>query len=316
MRVLDRAPAAPPATTVEFRLLGPVGLHDLRTGRFVTPAGAKQRALLCALVCRAGEPLGVDVLVEELWGEEPPANAVNALQAHATRLRRLLPPSPTRLGWIRALPTGYLFALDGVGTDAARFERLSAQGRSVLPVDPGRAVELLRLGLSLWQGPALRDSGQGSIGRAEADRLEEQRLTALEALHEAGLACGRHGEITGELERLTEDHPVRERFYDLLMVALYRSGRQAEALGTYERARRHLVGTLGIEPGPALRSRMEAVLRHSPELAWPPSSPLSVPADVSAELLLLRQRVDELSRSHRALAARLANTAGAVDDER
>lgn len=295
--VLDLAAPAPAPTTepapvrggvTEFRLLGPVVVHDGASGTGIVPSGPKQRALLATLVIHAGELLPVDRLVEELWGDRPPANAPNALQAHVARLRRLLPEPGHE--WISTLPTGYLLTLGRASTDVARFTRLSGQGRAAVPGDPRSATELLRHALSLWQGPALQDSRHGPICSAEAERLEEQRLTTLEALYEASLECGRDTGITSDLERLTADHPLRERFYDLLMVALYRGGRQAEALSVYERARRSLVTTLGIEPGPALRARMEEILNHSPALT---ASRLRT-ADLAAEVARLQARVDQL----------------------
>lgn len=298
----------------EFRLLGPVGLHDGATGTGIVPSGPKQRALLSALVLHADRLLSVDRLTEELWGDRPPTNASNALQAHVARLRRLL---PERGGgsrgheWISTLPTGYLLSLGPATTDVERFQRLSALGRAAVSADPGYAVRLLRHALSLWRGPALQDSRLGPLCVSEADRLEEHRLTALESLYEASLACAQHGQITGELEKLTVDHPLHERFYDLLMVALYRSGRQAGALGVYERARRRLVEALGIEPGPALRARLEAVLNHAPDLSAP-SRPhpgggpatLSEALELGGEVARLQRRIDELTRSQEALVRR------------
>ncbi|MGW2180957.1 AfsR/SARP family transcriptional regulator [Streptomyces sp. NPDC001732] len=319
------APVLPAATDdggIEFRLLGPVEVHDPLTGASIVPPGSKQRALLSAFVVHAGQLLPGDRLTAELWGDRPPANAANALQAHVARLRRLLPsPGRTTDGdatvssgtaggstvdsgreWISTLPAGYLLNLGPATTDVQRFHRLSAKGRAMLASDPGRAAELLRRALAVWRGPALQDSGPGQICATEADRLEENRLTTLETLYEASLRCARHGEITGELEKLTADHPLRERFYDLLMLALYRGGRQAEALGVYERARRRLRGTLGIEPGPALRGRMEAILHHAPTLSAP--TPTAVP-DPGDELARLRRRVDELGREQEALSRRI-----------
>ncbi|MFE9839249.1 BTAD domain-containing putative transcriptional regulator [Streptomyces sp. NPDC005551] len=293
------APAPVRGRSTEFRLLGPVVVHNGATGSGIAPSGAKQRALLATLVIHAGERLPVDRLVEELWGDRPPANAPNALQAHVARLRRLL-PAPGH-AWISTLPTGYLLALGHASTDVERFTRLSRQGRAAVPDDPRYAIELLGQALSLWQGLALQDSRHGPICTAEADRLEEQRLSALESLYEASLNCGRYAEITCDLERLTSDHPLRERFYDLLMTALYRSGRQAEALGVYERARRHLVTLLGVEPGPALRCRMEAILHHSPT----PAAGRPRPVDPAAEMAHLQTRIDQLVRDQRALLRRV-----------
>lgn len=300
MTVLDLAAPAPVrGEATEFRLLGPVAVHDRATGAGIAPPGPKQRALLATLVIHAGELLSVDRLVEELWGDRPPANAPNALQAHVARLRRLLPAPGHE--WISTLPTGYLLTLGGATTDVARFAHLSGQGRAAVPARPRYATELLGRALSLWQGPALQDCGHGPICTAEADRLEEQRLNTLEARYEASLNCGGYAEITSDLERLTADHPLRERFYDLLMVALYRGGRQAEALSVYERARRHLVTTLGIEPGPALRARLEAILNHSPTLRA--SRPRTV--DLPAEMAQLQERMEQLVRDQEELLRRI-----------
>ncbi|WP_235024063.1 AfsR/SARP family transcriptional regulator [Streptomyces sp. WAC05374] len=296
----------------EFRLLGPVEIRDGLTGRDIVPPGSKQRALLSAFVIHAGQLLSVDRLTEELWGDRPPSNAANALQAHVARLRRLLPAPGGGHEWISTLPAGYLLTLGPATTDVQRFHRLSAKGRAALASDPGYAAELLRRALSLWRGPALQDSGKGPICTTEADRLEENRLTTLETLYEASLRCAQHGEITGELEKLTADHPLRERFYDLLMLALYRGGRQAEALGVYERARRRLMDALGIEPGPALRGRMEAILNHAPHLSAPaPHShaparavALTEALALGGEIARLRRRIDELGLEQEALVRR------------
>ncbi|MFK0102069.1 BTAD domain-containing putative transcriptional regulator [Streptomyces sp. NPDC091040] len=299
-----KAARAAANSPVEFRLLGPVMVHDTAGGADIVPAGSKQRALLAAFVTHAGVLLDVDRLAAELWDGAPPGNAANALQAHVARLRRLL-PTPGDYGhtWISTLPTGYLLDLGGASTDVLRFTRRSAEGRAAVATDPARAAEILHGALELWRGPALQDCRRGPVCAAEADRLDEMRLTTLEALYEARLRCERHGECVGDLERLTADHPLRERFYDLLMVALYRSGRQAEAIGVYERARRRLVAALGIEPGPALRGRLESVLTHSPGLVAP---------GVLDELDRLRRRVDELGRQQLELTRRLnAAAAGA-----
>jgi DNA-binding SARP family transcriptional activator len=300
MTVLELpAPAPPRAEATEFRLLGPVVVYDAATGTGIVPSGPKQRALLAALVIHAGEGLSVDRLVEELWGDRPPANAPNALHTHVARLRRLLPAPGHE--WITTLPTGYLLRLGPASTDVDRFTRLSGQGRAAVPQDPRHAAQLLGHALSLWQGPALQDSRHGPLCTAEANRLEEQRLTTLEALYEASLNCGRQAEIISPLERLTAAHPLRERFYDLLMVALYRCGRQVEALGVYERARRHLITVLGVEPGPALRSRLEAILNHAPTLtASCPRHP-----DLAGELARLEERIDRLVRDQEDLLRRI-----------
>ncbi|MFD8151504.1 BTAD domain-containing putative transcriptional regulator [Streptomyces sp. NPDC059720] len=288
----------------EFRLLGPVEVRDGGSGSGIVPPGPKQRALLSALVMHAGRLLSVDQLTEELWGDRPPSNAGNALQAHVARLRRVLPGGPVPGAgheWIATLPTGYLLSLGRATTDVQHFHRLSAEGRAAVATDPGHAARVLRRALALWRGPALQDSRYGPLCAGEADRLEEHRLTALETLYEARLRCAQHGEITGELEKLTADQPLRERFYDLLMVALYRSGRQAEALGVYERARRRLLESLGVEPGPVLRARLEAILNHSPDLsvsAGPGPAqgpgPLAGALDLGSEIARLQAHIDAL----------------------
>ncbi|WP_262062055.1 AfsR/SARP family transcriptional regulator [Streptomyces sp. STR69] len=303
MTVLAPAAPAPVRTQVtevtEFRLLGPVVVYDRGTGTGIAPSGPKQRILLAALVVHAGEQLSVDRLVEELWGDRPPANAPSALHSHVARLRRLLPAPGHE--WISTLPTGYLLNLGRASTDVAHFTRLSGQGRAAAPQDPRYAVRLLGQALALWQGTALQDSCHGPLCTAEADRLGEQRLTTLQALYEASLNCGRHAEIICDLERLTAAHPLCERLYDLLMVALYRCGRQSEALGVYERARRRLVSTLGVEPGPALRCRLEAVLNHCPTL----TAPRPRDADLAAEAASLQTRIDRLVQDQADLLRRV-----------
>ncbi|MGW1768313.1 AfsR/SARP family transcriptional regulator [Streptomyces sp. NPDC002073] len=262
---------------MQFRILGLVEVQDEQTGLRILPTGAKQRALLGALVVKAGHSVSVQRLIDELWGEHPPAHADNALHGHVARLRRLLsglegpgadlhaPHTPHP--WIVTTSRGYTLRPASVETDATRFRELADTARRILPSDPGQAGELLRRALSLWRGPALEGSVLGDICAGTAAQLEEHRLTALEMMYDAYLRTGRHCEITGELVELTTDHPMRERFYDLLMVALYRCGRQAEALRVYEQARSRIVRELGVEPGPALRGLMESILHHDPALA-------------------------------------------------
>lgn len=305
---------------MEFRILGPVQVFGDRPDIRITPAGAKQRALLGTLVVKAGQVVSADRLVDELWGEHPPANAANALQTHVARLRRLLPapalaPAPGsgegRHEWLVTRPLGYVLRLGRAGTDAQRFQHLTAQGRSLAATDPARSAEVLREALALWRGPALEGAGRGTICSTEASLLEESRLTTLETLYEACLRAGRAGEVAGELAELTASHPLRERFYELLMTALSQCGRQAEALGVYDRARRRLVHDLGVEPGPVLRGSMESI-RHRQD---------PVPGDAGeaeraasthplrAEVARLRHQLEVLSRQHRELADRFERLA-------
>ncbi|MFF5315499.1 AfsR/SARP family transcriptional regulator [Streptomyces massasporeus] len=320
---------------MQLRILGLVEVRDEQTGLHLLPTGAKQRALLGALVVKAEHHVSVERLIDELWGEHPPANAANALQVHVARLRRML-ARPQRQDadqraqrpWIMTTSRGYTMRLAPVETDAARFGRLTDQARRILPHDPWQASELLRRALSLWRGPALEGSVLGDICAGRAAQLEEDRLAALEMLYEACLRTGRHGEITGELVELTTDHPLREGFYGLLMVAYYRCGRQMEALRVYDRARGRMVRELGVEPGPALRCLMEAVLRHDPALA---SAPVPRPAGpcrgeaatseavdtglaVEEEIARLRLRIEHLQREQTHLLRRFDElTAGTPD---
>ena len=288
----------------EFRILGPVDVLDTGTGRRTVPSGAKQRALLAVLVIEAGRTLPVERLADELWAEEgrTPHNAANAAQAHVARLRRILRTHDRAAGadgeWISTEPAGYRLRLGGATTDAERFCRLSAEGRASTAADPQRAARLLQCALSLWRGPALQDCRTGPLRAAEADRLEEHRLTALEALYEARLRTARHEGVTGELERLSEQYPLRERFYDLLMVALHRAGRTDEALTVYERARRRLASDLGVQPGPALHRRLQAMLRNDPPPPTPPTPPRG------EEIARIGLRLQELSAELRSLAGR------------
>ncbi|MFC9914425.1 BTAD domain-containing putative transcriptional regulator [Streptomyces sp. NPDC059862] len=240
-------------------------IYDDRADRWIVPSGVKQRALLGALVVSAGKEVPAGRLVDELWGDRPPSHAANALQAHVTRLRRLLQDTSgadSRHGWLMTRPTGYVLRADGSTTDAQRFHRLVGEGQELLEGDPGRSVQLLRSALALWRGRAFEGSERGPICSTEASILEEARMVALETLYEACLRADQYERITGELEGLTASHPLRERFYELLMISLYRCGRRAEALGTYEQVHRRLIRDLGVEPGPSLRRCREAILHH------------------------------------------------------
>ncbi|WP_322500283.1 AfsR/SARP family transcriptional regulator [Streptomyces rochei] len=302
---------------MEFRILGSVQIHDERFGVRIVPAGAKQRALLGALLVRAGQAVPAECLVEELWGGHPPVNAANALQAHVARLRRLLPapgPGGPRHVWLRTSPLGYTLSLGPAVTDAQRFHRLVGQGRELAATAPGRAVEVLREGLALWRGPALQGSGQGPICSAEAALLEESRLRALEVLYDVCLRADRCAEITGELEELVAVHPLRERFHEQLMTALHRCGRRAEALSTYDRARRRLARDLGIGPGQVLSRRREAILRSCEPAADSADRAGAGTAGqggdelgvLREELVRLRGHVELLRRQQRELSEQVA----------
>ncbi|MBV9166621.1 MAG: winged helix-turn-helix domain-containing protein [Solirubrobacterales bacterium] len=252
---------------IEFRLLGQ--LEVWRSGEQLAVGGPKPRALLAVLLLHAGEAVGSDRLVEALWGEHPPANSLNALQAHVAVLRRALHASSAprdRNALLVTRAPGYMLRVAPDELDVARFERLVADGRELLADDPVTAAGLLREALSLWRGPALADFVYEQFACGEAARLEELRLTALEWRFDADLALGRHAEAVPELEALVAEHPLREGLAGQLMVALYRTGRQADASRVYHATRVRLVEELGMEPGPPLRELHDRVLDQDPAL--------------------------------------------------
>jgi DNA-binding SARP family transcriptional activator len=247
--------------TIEIRILGP--LEAVCDGTQVRLGGPRQRALLALLATRAGTIVPRDRLIDELWGDEPPESALNVLQTYVSHLRKALPAD-----LLLTRPPGYALDLGTHELDLRRFERLATEGHDALTDgDPATASVALREALALWRGPALADLAEMDFARIEAARLEELRLAAHEERLQADLALGRDAEIVPELERLVAEHPLRERLRAQLMLALYRSGRQSEALATYREARNALVEQLGIEPGPALREMETAILRHDPTLA-------------------------------------------------
>jgi DNA-binding SARP family transcriptional activator len=243
---------------VEFHILGP--LEVVEHGRPLKLGGPRQRALLALLLTYANEVVSTDRLIDELWGAAPPQAAANALQYHVSRLRKALAPSEA----IVTKEPGYLIRVGPDELDLLRFERLVEEaGRS----SPETAAELLRQALALWRGPPLADVAHESFAQSEALRLEEVRLVALERRIDADLDLGRHAELVAELEALVRDHPLRERLRAQLMLALYRAGRQAEALDVYRRTRSLLREELGIEPSPTLHGLEKAILLQDPALS-------------------------------------------------
>jgi predicted ATPase/DNA-binding SARP family transcriptional activator len=248
---------------VELRILGPLEVLD-DDGAPVDVGGRLPRRLLVHLALAHGHPVPVDQLLEDVWGGERNA-ARNNVQVHVSRLRRAL-------GDERIVTSGGAYALDlpRDALDAARFDRLAAEGRAALHAgDADAAATVLRDALTLWRGVPLVDFSDDSFARPVITRLEESRLTAVEDRVDADLLLGRHSELIGELEALVLEYPLRERFWAQLMVALYRAGRQADALRAYQRARAVLAEQLGIDPGPALRQVEQAVLAQDDALASP-----------------------------------------------
>src|SRR5712691_8432215 len=228
---------------MEYRVLGPLEVRD--ADRSLPLAGAKQRALLALLLVNVNQVVSRERLIDELWGERPPETAVQSLQVYVSRLRKLLPDDT-----LLTRPPGYLLAIEPDKLDLHRFERLLADGREALAEgDAVRASGLLREALELWRGPALAEFTFEPFAQPEIGRLEDLRVTAVEERVEADLALARHADLIGELEALIAENPHRERLRGQLMLALYRSGRQAEALEAYQAARRALVEELGIDPG-------------------------------------------------------------------
>ena len=251
---------------IEFRVLGPfeVGEQD----RLLALGSARQRALLALLLLHRGETVSADRLVDALWGERAPPTAVKIVQGYVSNLRKALGD-----GLLVTREHGYLLQLEQGQLDADRFESLVAEGRLALGEgDAGTAAERLREALDMWRGPALADFAYERFAHGEIDRLEEIRLAALEDRIDADLAQGRHTELVAELGQLVREHPLRERLQGQLMLALYRSGRQADALGRYQQARRKLIDELGIEPGPALKELERAILDQDPALDLPRTS--------------------------------------------
>ncbi|HEU5280229.1 MAG TPA: BTAD domain-containing putative transcriptional regulator [Gaiellaceae bacterium] len=248
---------------MEFRILGPVEVR--RDGQALALGGSKRRALLALLVLHANEAVSGDRLADDLWGEHLPHNAAAALHNHVYRLRKLLGAHV-----LVTRPGGYSLVVDPSAIDLHRFEQLVAEAETG---DPIARAALLHEALELWRGPALADLLHEPFAAAEANRLEESRLAALERRIDADLALARHAELVGELERLVGEHPLRERLRGQLILALYRAGRQAEALEVYRETRRVLADELGLEPSPALRELEQAILRQDPVLAPAPESP-------------------------------------------
>jgi DNA-binding SARP family transcriptional activator len=274
---------------LRFRILGQLEVEgpagEIRLG------GSKQRALLALLLLRANEFVPTDTLIELLWTEAPPADAAKALQVQVSRLRRAL-----QADVLRTLPGGYLLEVDPGQFDLRRFEELAAAGRELLAQgDAAAARGTLNDALELWRGTPLAEFAANPLARREAARLEELRLTAVEDRVDADLVLGAHGQLVGELEALVARHPLRERLRAQLMLALYRAGRQADALAAYRDARRTLVDELGIEPGRQLHELEQSILRQDAALDLP-ISPGTRPGRRAAGIFVGREReLDELA---------------------
>jgi len=248
---------------LEFRILGPIEVRS--NGEALPLGGPKQRALLAVLLVDAGRAVSTDRLIDALWGEHPPKTAGTSLQNFVSQLRKLLGPDV-----LVTKPPGYLLRIEPGRLDAGRARTLAADAKAA---PPDKRVAKLREALALWRGPPLGEFAFEAFAQSEIGRLEELRLAVLEDRIDADVEAGRHAEVVGELEALVEEHPLRERFREQLMLALYRSGRQAEALDAFQQGRRVLVEELGIDPSPRLQQLHGAILRQEsalePERATP-----------------------------------------------
>jgi DNA-binding SARP family transcriptional activator/ABC-type branched-subunit amino acid transport system substrate-binding protein len=255
------------APVLDFRILGPLEVRD--GGEALHLGGSKQRGVLAILLLSADEVVSTDRIVDQLWGDSPPEDAAMALQAHVSRLRKALPNGPELL--VTRAP-GYTVRLAPGQLDLERFDELVQDGRSAL--DEGnaeRASEALRSALELWRGPPLAEFQDEPFAQEATARLEDAWLDAVVCRIDADLALGRHAELVTELRALVRAHPLREGLRAQLMLALYRTGRQTEALDVYTDARRALLDELGLEPGPALQRLQQQILAQHPELEAPSS---------------------------------------------
>ena len=242
---------------IQLGLLGP--LAAWRDGVALPLGGSKQRAVIALLAFERGRAVTTDALIEALWPEQAPVRPQTAIQGYVSQLRKAL-----GLETITTEANGYRLDLAPEQLDSAEFERRLAAAPKLAPLE--RAAELAAA-LELWRGPALADFAYESWAQSEIARLEELRLVAVEARLDADLECGRGAELVGELEALVREHPLRERLRGQLMLALYRAGRQAEALDAYAAARAALVDELGIDPGPELQALHHSILNQDEELA-------------------------------------------------
>jgi SARP family transcriptional regulator, regulator of embCAB operon len=258
----------PPAQdSVVFKLFGTVGL--VSDGRLVALRGSRQRTVLASLLINSGKVVTKEQFFGELWDGRPVAKADNALQALVARLRKLL-KSHFGESFARdrliTVPTGYLLHAEVDEVDASLFERLAAEAHDEIPNDPVRARDLLDTALRLWDGPVLEGISGGPMCHGSVLHYEECRLAAIEDKFHASMAAGIERGVISELKKMAMLYPWRERLAEMLMVALYRSGRQADALREYNLVRRRLVDELGMEPSPRLRDRMHAILNQDPSL--------------------------------------------------
>ena len=256
---------------MQLRILGPFEVCD-DSGQPVKLPTGRERALLAVLALQRGEVVSTDGLVDALWGEQPPTTASKALQGYVSHLRRLLDASGGD-GTLVTQPPGYALRVDDSRVDARRFEVLAAEGWRTLDHDAAAAVGTFEEALALWRGPVLGEFAFAEFAQREIHRLEELRLETVEGRIEGLLRLGRHGAVVAELEARVDEHPLRERLRGQLMLALYRCGRQAEALDVYRAGRALLADELGLDPGIDLQRLERAILEQDPSLEAPERVP-------------------------------------------
>src|SRR3954471_23735644 len=281
---------------MQFQILGPLRVTN-GDEREIALGGAKPAAVLAMLLLRPNEVVSADRLIEDLWEGDPPPTAPKTLQVHISRLRRAFGED----GPIATARGGYMLEAELDQIDARRFESLVAEGTaSAAEGAPGRASSRLRSALALWHGDPLADFAYASFAQDEIARLDGLRTVALEQAVEAELALGRHVELIPELKGLVKSHPLSEHLQAQLMLALYRSGRQAEALGVYRAARRVLVDQLGLEPSEELRELERQILEQDDALAAPTAQ--------------ARPQREQVEKSQRGALVGYENELGALED--
>ena len=289
----------------EFRLLGPLEVRS--EGAPVQLGGPKQRALLALLLVDAGRTVSTDRLIDALWGEEPPRTAATSLQNFVSQLRKQLGPEV-----LVTKPPGYLLRIDPLQVDVNRVNALVTEARAAAA---GERAAKLREAIELWRGPPLAEFGFEAFAQSEIARLEELRLALIEERIEAEIEEGRAAEVVGELEALVGEHPVRERFREQLMLALYQSGRQAEALEAFQEGRRVLVEELGIDPSPRLQQLHSAILRQEVGLEPTRAAPAQDHFEDVVRTILEGRVVPVLGTDVAELTARLAQRFGYPADD-
>jgi DNA-binding SARP family transcriptional activator len=274
------------ARVLEYRILGP--LEVLEDGRPIALAGPKQRAALVILLLSANRVVSIERFADDLYAGAPPVTAVTQVQRQVSELRKVIGPDT-----IETRSPGYVLHAEPAAVDLGRFESLTGEAAQALARgDAQAASDLYVESLDLWRGAPLAELTYDSFAQPAIGRLEEMRLAALEQRFDADLELGRHSDVIGELEALIWDHPLRERFRAQMMLALYRAGRQAEALDHYRRARQTLVDEFGIEPSESLRELERLILRQDPGLERAAGSAPRV--DTERTILVVPSSVDRL----------------------